>query len=200
MTDGTDVRVFVKVQNAFIWRKMEERGIRSVKQLAEAIGARQSELGKLINMKQSALKEYSGWRSTVIKLSKFFGCLPEDLFSEQQQHVGLKKNVAHRDVSMDDIRGLIERGHEKSAEQLAEREDGLRVLDGLLHELKPRHQRVLELRFGLHGNEEHTLREVAEQMGLSAQTIRVMEVEALHKLKHKSRKKKIAPYLPDLCG
>ncbi len=86
-------------------------------------------------------------------------------------------------------------GSETSLGDLIPASDGIRSesLDKedwkwLLSQLNQREQRVLALRFGLHGQDRSTLNEVAEEFGVSREAIRQQEVRALQKLRGIIRK------------
>jgi RNA polymerase primary sigma factor len=61
--------------------------------------------------------------------------------------------------------------------------------------LTPREERILQLRFGLKDGRMHTLEEVGEKMGYTRERIRQIEKEALRKLRHPSRSRKLRTYL-----
>ena len=62
------------------------------------------------------------------------------------------------------------------------------VLD-FLHHLKPRELKVIELRFGLNGNEEHTMREIGEKFNICSQRARQIEAKALQRLRYYKQKR-----------
>ncbi len=64
-----------------------------------------------------------------------------------------------------------------------------------LRSLTPREERILSLRFGLKDGQTHTLEEVGEKMGYTRERIRQIEKEALRKLRHPSRSRKLRTYL-----
>jgi RNA polymerase primary sigma factor len=68
-------------------------------------------------------------------------------------------------------------------------------LHEMLTELTPREARVLRLRYGLDGNESHTLKEMGEKLGLSRERIRQIEREALRKLRHPRHARSLRHYL-----
>ena len=203
-TAAKDIRVIVKVKNANILRMMEERGIKSVSELARLVGIGQGYLGTIINMKIRARKAWADnpeWREVATKLSKFFRCLPEDLFSERQQFSELQTNTASRDVSSREIEALLFDHHAvDTPEQIELRNDGMRVLNQLLLRLTPREQRIINLRFGLDGKGERTLDKCAKMYDVGRERIRQIESKALRKLKHKASKNKLKPHVVDIAG
>jgi len=68
-------------------------------------------------------------------------------------------------------------------------------LSEALESLTPREQRVIELRFGLGNEDSRTLEEVGTELGLTKERIRQIEKEALAKLRHPSRSRKLIGYL-----
>ena len=63
--------------------------------------------------------------------------------------------------------------------------------------LKPQEQKVLTLRFGLSGEEEHTLDEVGRALGVSRERIREVQSHALHKLRHPTISRTLKDHLLD---
>jgi RNA polymerase primary sigma factor len=64
-----------------------------------------------------------------------------------------------------------------------------------LKSLTPREERILQLRYGLKDGQTHTLEEVGDRMGYTRERIRQIEREALRKLRHPSRGRKLRGYL-----
>ncbi len=72
----------------------------------------------------------------------------------------------------------------------------LRVaLEELLATLSPREARVLRLRFGLQDGHLYTLEEVGRKFGLTRERIRQIEKEALRRLRHPRRSRRLKGYL-----
>jgi RNA polymerase sigma factor (sigma-70 family) len=71
-------------------------------------------------------------------------------------------------------------------------EDGLK---DALDRLTDRERFVIEMRFGIDREREHTLSEVAAELGVSLERVRQIQVRAIHKMKTPSLRKAIDPYL-----
>ena len=64
----------------------------------------------------------------------------------------------------------------------------------MLDSLTGRERRVLQLRFGLDDGHARTLEEVGREFGLTRERIRQIEVQALRKLRHPSRSRKLREF------
>jgi RNA polymerase primary sigma factor len=68
-------------------------------------------------------------------------------------------------------------------------------IEDVLFTLSPREARVLRLRFGLQDGHSYTLEEVGQRFGLTRERIRQIQSEALKKLRHPRRTRKLRSYL-----
>jgi RNA polymerase sigma factor RpoD-like protein len=68
-------------------------------------------------------------------------------------------------------------------------------VEAVLDSLTGRERRVLQLRFGLEDGRARTLREVGKEFNVSRERIRQIEAQALRKLRHPSRSRKLRDYL-----
>ncbi|HPF14662.1 MAG TPA: sigma-70 family RNA polymerase sigma factor, partial [Planctomycetota bacterium] len=64
-----------------------------------------------------------------------------------------------------------------------------------LDELSDRERYVLEMRFGVEREKAHTLAEVAEEMGVSLERVRQIQVRALGKMKTHKLRTAVDPFL-----
>lgn len=73
------------------------------------------------------------------------------------------------------------------------------TLHGSLHEamgrLSDRERLIVNLRFGIETDHEHTLSEVAEKLGVSLERVRQIQVRALNKLRTPKLRKEVDPFL-----
>lgn len=65
----------------------------------------------------------------------------------------------------------------------------------VLGTLSERESRVLQLRFGLEDGRSRTLEEVGHEYGVTRERIRQIEAKALHKLRHRTRARKLRDFL-----
>lgn len=70
-----------------------------------------------------------------------------------------------------------------------------REIDNLLSKLPEKERRVIELRFGLHGEEPKTLREIGDILQISRERVRQLEIKALRKLKSMAMKRHLRDFL-----
>lgn len=64
-----------------------------------------------------------------------------------------------------------------------------------LDQLSDRERFVINMRFGLGGQEEHTLSEVAEKLGVSLERVRQIQVRAITKMRTPKLRKQVDPFL-----
>jgi RNA polymerase primary sigma factor len=67
--------------------------------------------------------------------------------------------------------------------------------EALLRTLTPREAQVIRMRFGMDGGREHTLEEVGQHFAVTRERIRQIETQALRKLRHPSRSRKMRVFL-----
>jgi RNA polymerase primary sigma factor len=69
------------------------------------------------------------------------------------------------------------------------------TLEELLDTLSPREARILRMRFGLQNGYRYTLEEIGERFGLTRERIRQIEKQALRRLRHPRRSRRLRDYL-----
>ncbi len=68
------------------------------------------------------------------------------------------------------------------------------ALEEILHELSPREEKVIRLRYGLDDNRPRTLEEVGKEFNVTRERIRQIEAKALKKLSHQNKAKRLGDY------
>jgi len=82
----------------------------------------------------------------------------------------------------DAVFGDLVAGDDPLPEELTERRLQKEALDRALESLPERDRQVLELRYGLRGEEPHTLEHIGRRLGLTRERVRQIEVESLSRL------------------
>jgi len=107
--------------------------------------------------------------------------------------ISLETPVGQRDdMSLGDF---IEDPHAEAPPEAATRTLMGAHLGRVLHTLDDRERDIVELRFGLRGEEPKTLEEVGRSFGVSRERIRQIENRAMSKLRHPSRSERLRDYL-----
>jgi RNA polymerase primary sigma factor len=132
---------------------------------------------------QRQLLQDLGREPTIDELAEELEVTPERVREIQkvaQEPVSLETPVGEEEDS--ELGDLIEdhtvQGPAEAVATLLRREE----LEGVLAQLSHRERKVLELRFGLRGEEPRTLEEVGQRFGVTRERIRQIEAKTLNKL------------------
>jgi RNA polymerase primary sigma factor len=132
---------------------------------------------------------------------------PEDIADEmglKPRRVRWMMKVARRPLSLQkpvgeeedsELGSFIEDEEIPSPSEVAEQTMLRATLGELLTTLSPREALVLRLRFGLQDGHYYTLEEVGQKFGLTRERIRQIEKEALQRLRHPGRSRRLKDYL-----
>ena len=82
----------------------------------------------------------------------------------------------------DAVFGDLVAGEEPLPDEVTERRLQKEALDRALESLPERDRRVLELRYGLRGEEPHTLEHIGRRLGITRERVRQIEIESLSRL------------------
>lgn len=140
-------------------------------------------------MQLSARKNNGEWRTTALQLAGVFNCLPEDLFSEEQQWQALTTNRAEAEMTFAEVQYLTNGNRARISPETAAQASELRaVLAGALKELDPREQQVIRMRY----YEGMQLDEIGKKIGCGKANVGKIEEEALRKLGQPWRRRELA--------
>ena len=101
-------------------------------------------------------------------------------------------------VEIESGEGPICNLHQARPERSAIEEDALTQIESALDALEERERMILQLRFGLRGEEPMTLEEIGEHFDLTRERIRQMQNRALAKLRHPSRAHALTGLMDDV--
>lgn len=193
-----DYRIEVKVKNNNLLKKIEAAGYKSVGEFCRLnnITKYTTNIGAYVNLKSSPLNAKGDFYPHIYEICDILQCSPEDLFTETQLNTALETNRRTIEVNEAEMQFMLENMQQPLAledqialEKLPEK------IDSLLETLTPREAKVLKLRFGLDGNETHTLKEVGDIFDTGQERIRQIEAKALRKLRHPSRSDSVRDYM-----
>jgi RNA polymerase primary sigma factor len=166
----------------------QARTIRLPAHIGEAIG-------RLTRVVQSLTQEL-GRKPTAEEIAEAMSIEPErveSIMRAAQRPVSLETPVGEDEESHlgDFIRDEMQKTPYEAATESLLKEEVISALDTL----SPREKLVLQLRFGLGNGHQHTLSEVAEELGVSRERVRQIEGEALRKLREPLEARRLITYL-----
>lgn len=188
-----DLKIILRIKNNLILKKAEEIFGPGLTQgeIENRIGLHQGQMAEFLNFKSNPLKpikkdrEIIGWEWKKIPkiIAIALNVEPEEIFPEHlQQSRQNKYEIQLNSQSLLETFSI-------SPEELFQKKELKENINSILLTLSPREANILKLRFGIGGNEEYTLEEIADEYGISRDRIRQIEVKALRKLRHYSRSK-----------
>lgn len=174
--------VKVSVRNALILRRMKALGIKSQAELARLAGLRVMTVSTLVTLKKAPKNKLTGdWVDAAYALSSALQVEPEELWTERQQTMALKRNSYEVDMNEEEVQRLSTDG---GVERLVLDKERTKVISKTLNSLTPREEYVVRRRFF----DEDTLEVIANDLGIQRERVRQIEGKALRKLKHPSKK------------
>lgn len=117
----------------------------------------------------------------------------EQVLQASQQPLSLETPVGEEEDSF--LGDFIEDMEARSPGEAASTEILHEVLNEILDQLPAREVRILKLRFGLLDGYSYTLEEVGRKFGVTRERIRQIEAQALGRLRHPSRTRRLKDYL-----
>lgn len=147
-----------------------------------------------INLKRPPMLQTGEFSPFAMKLMETLGACPTDLWTNEQLTMKLKRNTSYRELGTEELQKCLQSSARSLigldyCEQEAEEQEAEEIIEGMVDSLTPREARVLRLRFGLDGEDEHTLEEIAEKIGFTRERVRQVEAKALRKMRNPSRSK-----------
>ncbi len=183
-----DYRVTVKVRNNRILKAIERSGGEPGQKWCEAHGLGYATVNSLINMTGSPVNDDGSMRPTAQRLCDVLNVIPDDLWSAEQLYP-LEKNFSSFDMDYTEVSALISGGEQSYLPDFhgLEQEEIATMIDQCCLELTPNEETVIRMRFGLGGEDELSLEQVAQHLGVTRERIRQIEGKALRKLRHPKR-------------
>lgn len=173
-------RVTVKVRNNRILKAIESVGGQPGAKWCRSVGLCYAAINDLINMTLSPIADDGSLRKQAAALCEVTGFLPDELWSAEQVRP-LERNFSELEMSYEQVMSTLADHETGYIPDL----DGFELPDAVkasLSELTPQQRRVVELRYGI-GGDEMTLAEVGSELGLSRERVRQIESKAMRTLR-----------------
>jgi len=189
-----DFRVEIRVKNAALYNMIFDQ-YPSVAEFCRQVGMSQADVGSLINLKVSALSiDGRGWRPSVLKLCKFLGASPEELFPEALADMKLTCNMGSFEMEAQDVEALM---HTSDPLRLLVAESCGEMVHEVLDYLNPQEKDIITQLFGMDDKGERTQKEIAKAYGVSNTRIAQIAGKALRKLRHPLRSRPLEHIMYD---
>jgi RNA polymerase sigma factor (sigma-70 family) len=208
--DTKAYRVKITVKNNLLLTAIEQVGYKSVAEFSRDIGLTAQEISSFVALRKAPINQDGEFCPNAKKIMEALGAAPSDLWTTEQLNMKLKRNTTQDLFSAPTIQailggnvaqleGSVYEESEKPEEVLNKKE--LKAeLEKVLGTLTPREAKVLQLRFGLDGCEEHTLGEVGDMLNIGKERVRQIEAKALRNMRHPSRSTIFREYADDLMS
>lgn len=176
-----DYRITVKVRNNRILKAIEDAGGTPGKKWCDANGICYPVVNNLINMTVGPLSASGSISSTALKLCEALNKLPEDLWSNEQLYP-LEKNFSEIEMDYEQVVALLPSDEQYYLPDFSDFENrqAENLIGKALAKLSGKGREVLRMRY----EEDMTLDQCAERLGVSRERIRQIEAKALRQMRH----------------
>jgi len=193
-----EYRLTLKVRNNLLMSAIERAGYKSQIEFAKREGISAPLLYKLVNMKQSPVRSDGTIRKGVVKICEALNCLPEDIFSDDQMYSEVSQNTFETTCDKDELVGLTDpRGTTDSLDSDIANQMLSEYISKALGNLTDREAGIIKKRFGLCGEGEMGLEDLAKMYGVSRERIRQIEAKGIRRLRHPSNFWCLDGYIPE---
>ena len=199
-------RVEVKVRNNRLWHALvaKVQPFISVLDACKKLGLGPTMVGRALNMQHDFRSRHKSlahipkaerpYTKGAYTIAKALDVTPDYLFELELYDPA---QVPHQQVFE-----IIDKQHaqlclpkEERPDELYEKKALVELCNSAMCCLKPAERLVLEYRFGLNGEGEHTLAEIAHRLGKTPERARQIEARALRKLRHPFAGYKLKTYV-----
>jgi RNA polymerase primary sigma factor len=163
---------------------------------AVKIPVKQAVLVNKITRSYGELLKNLGREPTTEELAEYVGMEPKEierLLSVCQVPLSLDTPIGDEEDAT--FKDFLKGEGTAEVEERVVREELRQSVEEMLNQLTPQERRIIEMRFGLDGNEPKTLREIGELLGISRERVRQLETRAKRKMKEYALRKKLNVFL-----
>jgi RNA polymerase primary sigma factor len=169
--------------NAMVQEQLNGAGVSSLSQLARDVGRSPSAISNLFNGRASPIGADGSIKQIVHEICERLGCLPEDIFSEDQMLIECDPDMVGNDKLNESLDDSV--GREMLVDYVA----------NLLYSLTDREAEMLSMRFGLGSNPRTTFADMGFHFSYSRNRVIEIEARAMDRLRAHKDINSLAGYL-----
>lgn len=193
----SDVRIQLRFRNDLLQRLVDESES-PIYKIVELCKVDLSTFHGLKSLQRSPFLGSDEYSNGAKRIAEFFSLPPEVLFPPELYRVKFPSKI-EKAFPVEKIACLLESDEQKrralppheNYEEIEKKE----ILSKMLDTLTPRERRIIELRFGLSGENSHTLEEIGADFEVTRDRIRQIEARALRKLRHPSNSRLLRQFI-----
>ena len=192
------IRAEIRFKNSSFWTALENNGYKSMAEFSRQTKIRYDRLLAYANLRYIFEDDGDARQMIMALLQSDEWTLFDQYEKVIKKEGGVKKIIT--DIPVDKIISL-----ENRSLLMLESPDG--VDESMMHEsleeevsvalgtLKDREKEILKMHYGIGGESELNLTEIAEKFGLTRERVRQIRDKAIRRLRHESRSEILRPYL-----
>lgn len=178
-----EIRIEARIRNNRLWFAIHST-FKNVAQFCRAHGFSQSEIGQLLNLKETPLSKNpsGGYRQTCKRLAEIFKCDPEFLFPiriynpEIPKQISISKTLYANALQSNDNSGALALPFDQACSR--------DLIARAISNINDRSAKIIRLRYGLNkSRREMTLKEVGKLFKLSSERVRQWEERGIRQMK-----------------
>ena len=189
-----DYLLTLKIQNNYLAKMMESRGIKSAAELHRLSGIAQTDIGKALNLKIPAYCS-RGLNATASRLCNYFMCEVSDIYPPEHIHNPLDQHIFKAEYAYQD--NLLE-GEGACPSLLLESNDAHGAIEDMMGYLTGWERKTVQMKHGMGDEEESNFTEIGVELGVSGQRTRQIYDKALRKARYYAEKQSQTEHLRTL--
>jgi len=182
-----EYRVKISVSNNLLRTAIEKAGFKSQADFARTNDISQQNLNALIGLRFPPINTDGSFSVLASRVMEALDALPTELWTEEQLTMALPKSSSTGFFGAKHLMALQNRMTVNQIEHDVEDDVDKNLLKNKVNEiletLTPREKKVIKLRFGLDGCDEHTYEEIGTMFDLTRERIRQIEMKAMRSIK-----------------
>jgi RNA polymerase sigma factor (sigma-70 family) len=182
-----EYRVRISVSNNLLRTAIEKAGFKSQADFARNADINPQHLNALIGLRFPPINVDGSFSVLANRVMEALDALPTELWTEEQLTMALPKSSSIGFFGAKQLTALQNRMTVNQIEHDVEDDVDKNLLKNKVNEilktLTPRENKVIKLRFGLDGCEEHTYEEIGTMFDLTRERIRQIEMKAMRSIK-----------------